>query len=151
MKVINIGFLFINESIVPSQNCFKKCEHYFYFNESNQYTCTELNVCPTQYNKLIEGKKKCVDECINDDEYKCEYNNKCLKECPRGLKIYEEEKKCLDSCYEYQFEYNNICYNDCPNNTYRIFQVRNICIAEVPENYYLDNNDNIYKECVMNV
>ena len=44
------GFLFINESIVPSQNCFKKCEHYFYFNESNIYKCTELNICPIKYN-----------------------------------------------------------------------------------------------------
>ena len=34
-------------------------------------------------------------------------------ECPESIKIYEEEKKCLNECYYYQFEYQNICYNDC--------------------------------------
>jgi surface protein len=137
------NYTFLNESFIPSQNCLQKCNYYYYFNEDNQYTCTESNICPTQYNKLVNEKNKCIDKCIKDDTYIYEYNNSCLKECPEGIKIYEEEKKCLDSCYDYLFEYQNICYNDCPNNTYRIFQNRNICAIEVPENYYLDNNDGV--------
>jgi hypothetical protein len=70
-----------------------------------------------------------------------------LKKCPNNTRIYVEEKKCLDSCYDYHFEYNKICYINCPNGTYRLFQNRNICSIEIPENYYLDNNDYIYKEC----
>ena len=129
------NYIFLNESLIPSQNCFEKCNYYYFFNESVQYTCTESNICPIKYSKLVEEKKKCIDECRNDDVYKYEYNNKCLKECPEGIKIYEEQKKCLESCYEYLFEYNNICYDDCPNGTYRIFQNRNICSIEIPDNY----------------
>ena len=70
-----------------------------------------------------------------------------MKECPENKKIYEEEKICLDECYPFQFEYNNTCYNDCPSDKYRLFRYRNICSDSIPDNYYLDNNDNIYKEC----
>ena len=38
-------------------------------------------------------------------------------------------------------------YNDCPNGIFRIFINRNICIETIPDNYYLDRTDNIYKEC----
>ena len=141
------NYIFLNISFVPSQNCYQKCDYYFYFNKNNEYICTNSKLCPIQYNKLVEEKNKCIDECKNDEEYIYEYNNKCFKKCPNNLKIFEEDKKCLESCYEYQFEYNNICYVDCPNDTYRIYQNRNICLEEIPENYHLDNNDDIYKEC----
>ena len=42
-----------------------------------------------------------------------------MKGCPENIKTYEEEKKCLEECYEYQFEYNNKCYNDCPIDIFR--------------------------------
>ena len=103
--------------------------------------------CPSDFNKLIEPENKCIYDCKNDAEYKYEYNNKCFKQCPSNTKTYEEEKKCIDECGENQFEYNNICYNECPEGTFRLFQTRNICVDTVPENYYLDSNDNIYKEC----
>ena len=32
-------------------------------------------------------------------------------------------------------------------NTFRLIKDRRICVDKVPENYYLDYNDNIYKEC----
>ena len=63
------NYTFLNESLVQIQNCFHKCDYYYYFNEDNQYTCTESNICPTQYNKLVEEKNKCIDECMNDDTY----------------------------------------------------------------------------------
>ena len=76
-----------------------------------------------------------------------EYNSNCLENCPNDKKAYEEGKLCLDECDPYQFEYNNLCYNDCPNGIFRIFINRNICIETIPDNYYLDRTDNIYKEC----
>ena len=105
------------------------------------------DLCPQDFNKLIAQKKKCINNCLEDDKNKYEYNNKCLKECPLNIKTYEEGKICLESCYSNQFEYNNKCYNDCPNNKFRLFLNRNICVDVIPENYYLDNNDNINKEC----
>ena len=64
--------------------------------------------CPPQYNKSIFEKKRCINECINDETYIYEYNNNCLKECPPNVKIYEDQKKCLDECYQYQLKYNNV-------------------------------------------
>ena len=70
-----------------------------------------------------------------------------MAECPETTKKYEEEIICLEECHPEQFEYNNICYNDCPNNTKRIFIDRNLCIDNVPENYYFESVDNIHKKC----
>ena len=141
------NYVLINDSYVPFNNCYPKCEYYYYFNESNEYTCTQSESCISNYKNIIIERKKCIDECKKDDEYIYEYNNTCFKECPDETKNYEEEKLCLDQCYNYQFEYMNICYNECPDTTHRIFRNRNICVDIIPENYYLDNNDNIYKEC----
>ena len=80
-----------------------------------------------------------------------EYNNICCKKCPETTKTFEEQKLCLDECYPEQFEYNNICYNDCPENSYRIFIDRNKCVIKIPDNYYLDIEDNIYKNVMKDV
>ena len=141
------NFIFLNDSKVNPRNCYKKCDYYYYFDENNHYFCSFMDKCPKKQNKLIEPKKNCIDDCKNDDEYFYEYNNTCLKKCPENTKIYEDIKLCLDECYQTQFEYNNTCYDDCPNGTFRLYQNRNICVEIVPENYYLDNNDNIRKEC----
>ena len=141
------NYTFLNESFINPQNCFKKCEFNYYFNESDQYICTQTDICPSQYNKSVPQKNKCIDNCQLDHLYKYEYNDTCLIECPLNRKIYEEEKKCLDECYQSQFEYHNTCYNDCPIGSFRLYQNRNICVDVIPENYYLDNDDNIYKEC----
>ena len=68
--------IFINESFIPPQNCYKQCEHYYYFNESNQYTCT--NECPLKFSKIREQKNQCIDDCKHSNEYIYEYNNKCF-------------------------------------------------------------------------
>ena len=70
-----------------------------------------------------------------------------MKECPSNTKKYEAKKLCLYECNAELFEYNNICYDDCPNGKYRIFINRNKCVDEVPKEYFLDINDNIYKKC----
>ena len=140
------GFIFINESFVPPQNCYKKCEYYYYFNESNKYTC--INECPLKYNKLIEQKNKCIDTCKNSNDYIYEYNNICLKECPINTKIDLNNNKCYDLCGQDKFDYNNICYNECPSNTYKLLlNGKKICSEIIQENYFFDNNEEIYKEC----
>ena len=107
------NYVFINDSYLHFENCYKKCDKYYYFNESSQFTCTNSFSCPIAYNKFVNKKNKCIDLCYKDDEYKYEYNNSCLKKCPPNTKIYEEEKKCLDDCEQIQFEYHNKCYNNC--------------------------------------
>jgi hypothetical protein len=61
------NYIFLNESFIPSKNCFRKCDHYYYFNENNQYICTESKNCPLQYSKLIKEKNKCINDCKNGE------------------------------------------------------------------------------------
>ena len=75
-------YLFLNDSL-HEKNCYIKCEYYYYFDESNEYKCTEQEICPNNY-KLIESKKKCINKCENDNYYKYEYNLNCYIKCPEG-------------------------------------------------------------------
>ena len=63
------GYKFINDSLGIPNNCYVNCVHNYYFDEYNKYKCTESNSCTSRYNKLIAIKKKCIDDCRNDDEY----------------------------------------------------------------------------------
>ena len=67
-------------------NCYKNCDYYYYFDESNEYKCTIDDKCPQNRNKLILEKNKCIDECKNDNIYINEYNNICYQNCPNGYK-----------------------------------------------------------------
>ena len=98
------GYKFINE-IGPSENCYKICEYFYYIDDSNEYQCTALNECPSNRNKLIEEKKKCVPNCRDDNTYQFEYNNKCYIECP------DKENKIIE---------NYICKNKTEDKTTEI-------------------------------
>ena len=95
-------FLFLNDSFAPSNNCYRICPYYYYFNINNNYRCTQNDECPLNFNKLIQKKNKCIDVCKKDPDYQYEYNNSCLIQCPENLKIDVETKHCLEDCYEYQ-------------------------------------------------
>ena len=140
------NYRFINDPLSIENNCYEECSYYSYFIGNNQYYCTQS--CNLYgFNKKIEQKKKCIDDCKNDDEYIYELNNECFKDCPGNTIAYVEGNKCIDSCSEQQFIYNNKCYDECPSGTYKVLNTRRICLDTVPTNYYRDNNDNIYKEC----
>ena len=62
------NYIFINDSLSIENNCYEICEYYYYFNELKQYKCTLSNECPSEYNKLISDKKKCIDDCKNDND-----------------------------------------------------------------------------------
>ena len=63
-------------------NCYEKCNYYYYFDETNNFHCTEI--CPNKYGKLIKEKNQCIDNCYKDDIYKYEYNDNCYINCPDG-------------------------------------------------------------------
>ena len=75
------GFRVINDNY-NNKYCYYICPTFYYFDENGEYKCTETNKCPDNFNKLIENENKCIDNCINDDTYRFEYENKCLSECP---------------------------------------------------------------------
>ena len=64
-------------------NCYEKCPFNYYFDSDKIYHCTTENKCPDDYNKLIESKKRCIDDCKNDNKYQYEYQNKCYEKCPQ--------------------------------------------------------------------
>ena len=77
------NYSFLSESFVTNKNCFQNCDFYYYFDEDNNYFCTNNYSCPENY-KLIIDKNKCIDECKNDDDiiYIYQYNDTCLEQCP---------------------------------------------------------------------
>ena len=60
------------------ENCYKICPFYYYYDSNNIYHCTETEACPEEYKFLIVPKKRCIDNCENDNIYKYPYYNKCL-------------------------------------------------------------------------
>ena len=89
------NFRFLEEDIYTN-NCFEKCPYYYYFNETNDYICTETENCTGIYDKLIIDKNKCIDKCENDNIFKYEYDKICYEKCPEGTFYNEENKICLD-------------------------------------------------------
>ena len=114
-------------------NCYSICSHYFYFDQNNEYVCLSDDNYPTNY-KLIYGKGKCIDNCVNDIIYNYifEYKNVCYQTCPTYT----------------QNTANNLCELKCEifNKYYNYDQTD--CIDNILEGFYLcnlfDHNYNIY-------
>ena len=119
-------------------NCFQICSYYFYFDESKKkYICTDKPQCPKELSKLIHDKGECVKNCL-DTENKLEYNNNCLKECPKNFKLLKEKgNKCNPECPKdtpFLFLDTLLCTDSCSI----IQRQRNLCVA----NYIPKKEDN---------
>ena len=68
-------------------------------------------------------------------------SNKCFQE---NIKISTNDE-CVEECST--FEYNNLCYDTCPIGTYKLYKDKYICSDIIPENYYYDSQNELYKEC----
>ena len=123
------NFTFINE-IKYKNNCFVKCKYNYYFNDSNNYICTENDNCPKNYNKFIFEKLKCIDKCENDDTYKYEYNSICYKECPDGT-IRSSKKNYF--C----FGEKNIFQIDLVNNE----EIHQLIVDNLLDKYNISNGE----------
>ena len=78
---------YINEPENNSKNCVDKCKYYYYYNSLNRYTCTEDEQCPKEASLIIREKNKCINNCMNDNIYKYQYNGECLSSCPINTEI----------------------------------------------------------------
>ena len=95
----------IKNDFDDDKNCYEKCNYKYYYDSDNKYQCTTEDKCPDNYNKLVENKKRCIDECKNDNIYKYEYQNKCYENCPSGThknnntyfceQIIEDKEECI--------------------------------------------------------
>ena len=150
-----------------ANSCYKNCDKYYYFNSNHEYFCVEE--CPSGF-KLISQKKKCIDLCTNDDTYKNEYGNTCVKDCPIGtVNIDNICKPCYDSCNSCSAEgsstthncdecktgfsklnKDNNCYEDCANYYYFKDSGEYVCLTEdkCPDGYKLiDETNKCIKNC----
>ena len=155
------------------KNCYSTCSNYFYLDKSSNIKyCTESPICPLSYKKLILDKKQCVKSCLEDRNYKYEFNNKCYITCPSGSYPKEYEYLCFTEKPEgFYFKSPNYksCYVSCRNcngygdsdnhnctecNTGYPYEVikngsRN-CYIKCPYYFYFDKNINI-KICTENL
>ena len=124
-------------------NCYEKCPFYYYFDSQKIHHCTINNECPSNYNKLIIEKNKCINECNKDNIYKYDYDNRCYKICPEGTSILNNKnfkcelickntfyidlknKKCLDNCDTNDF-FNKICGLNFPTLINQQTHIKNI-------------------------
>ncbi len=142
------------EEIGYENNCYPECEYFYYINSSTNYYCTEENSCPTNYNKIINEKKKCIDECKNDDTYIYEYNNICYSTCPSNTYLKNDN---INVCYKepegYYLDTDDIykpCYSLCKSCKKEGNETNNNC-NECISSYHLilnpNNINNCYEKC----
>jgi len=145
------NFTFLNE-IKFKTNCYENCEHYYYFDDSNNYNCTEDFQCPVEYNKLITEKNKCINECKIDDTFKYEYNNQCFKYCPNDTYGLEDNKYlCYNTSLDgYYLDRENEIYKKCFETCYKCDkggnQINHNCI-KCKFNYTFYNNSKNISNC----
>jgi hypothetical protein len=101
-------------------NCYEKCIHYYYYDEDRVHHCTNDANCPTDYNKVIQEKKRCIDNCQNDNKYKMEYNGRCYIKCPPGTQHKEN-----NTCYETSELLKSCAENKCNYQTKKIDEQNN--------------------------
>ena len=114
------------------KNCYEKCEYYYYFDSSGKYSCTEKDECPKEVSKLIKLKGKCIDNCINDDLYKYEENNICIKYSPKDNSVlicpinlpYEKARECVQTCKALEFLMGLCIINNKNNQTVQFDIIR---------------------------
>ena len=86
-------------------NCYPNCSYYYYFDENDNFICTNSSECPDEYNKLIPDKGQCIKDCNEDNTYIYEFNNTCLNIYPTEISCPNEEpfelkerKECKKEC-----------------------------------------------------
>ena len=152
-----LNYIFVNDSL-NTNNCYINCDNYYYFDSSDDYHCTLNDECPTEYSKIINEKKKCIDNCKNDDIYKYEYNNICYEHCPNDTYITSDNINLCQLNPEGYYLEENIykpCYESCKFCNGAGDQTNNNCI-ECKLNYIFLNDSlnsnnynchNCYKKC----
>ena len=84
----------INKNI--TKNCYKKCDYHYYFDNKNDYQCSQTKECPLSYKFLIVELGECVKACPSD--YRMKLRNECYKECPKGISKQKDKTQCAIIC-----------------------------------------------------
>ena len=149
-------------------NCLMCIENYYFISEAN---CISINNKPSDY--YIEGDqmKKCVDSCatcetgfnVDSGEYNCktckegyfflnESSTICINSIVDGFYLDKDVlKPCFSSCALCSSGGDSLHNNcdKCKNDFHWISDKEKNCVYQdnKPENYYLDDKDDTYKQC----
>ena len=149
LKYLDLQF-FSASSLTNLEYTFTDCYKIVYINLRN-FKITNTNTVSLK--QTLRSHPSYTKYCIEDLETKnfilSDKTVDCSDLCFQYNVMFEfDNNRCI--CNEkYKFEYNNKCYQKCPDETFPIQIELNKYIynTTVLVNYYLDNNDNIYKEC----
>ena len=127
---------------------FAYCSSLSYLNLNSFSIERELDSSSTFLNVVTSNLEYVIKDIFTINNFFGTLIPNCSETCSQEHKKFDAVKhKCVESCDLIRFEFDNVCYENCPNNTFKLFTNRNICSIDVPENFYLDLNDSIYKEC----
>ena len=120
-------------------NCIECKDDYIYEALFPIYkNCYKL--CPNNFDKLIENKSECIDDCRKDKEYKFEFRKKCYNKCPPGSIKRENET----NLYLYSLDYKYFCKPICSEDTpFEIIYTQQ-CVKNCDIKYIQD------KSCILN-
>ena len=139
---------FSASSITTFSHVFTNCTEIVYVNLRN-FKITNFNevVIKNTFSGVPSTTKFCIEDLETKNFLLANKSVDCSDFCFQENVIFDINNN-QSVCNEYyKFEYNNKCYQECPNGMSQIKTDKYICSNSAPENYYLDNNDNIYKEC----
>ena len=131
-------------------NCYLICGNYYYFDNFNNYYCTDSLECPIQYSKLIENKNKCIGECKNDDIYKYEYKNICYQECPNNTLPDVQNNYICNDRVAIERNPSSILFSGIKTDI-SLTSIRNSTFFETIQSvniYQLINNENITQKII---
>ena len=150
-------FLYVNINIVNIVICLNKDIN---IESIICYTIDCSNDWKSKQKKIINVSQNCTKSCDMTDQYKYEYNGKCLESCPNGY-LYDDNNnklnickceldKCL-TCSQVALNKNlctkcNINYYPKENDPLNLGDYFN-CYNETEEGYYLDIKNKIYRKC----
>ena len=117
---------------------------------SNIDSLEYLNLCSFQTNLVVDFSS--VKYLVQDSKVKNVATGNFLSNCDdicinRNLKIDLVNNECVYECDVNKFEYKNLCNDHCIQGYPSLINDKKLCLEEIPENFYLDSNDGIYKEC----
>ena len=114
-------------------NCFPNCSHFFYFDNNNQFICTESSECPESYDLFAPEIGQCLQKCTDSDYYRYYFKGKCYSKCPPDTEEIEGQKY--------------FCKLSCPFDRPFMLKSQEICVSNCTINERRDGDD---KECITN-
>ena len=146
---------------------FKSCSSLFFLNIKN-FVLSGLTT--NALKEVLSGVSSTIKYCVSDSTTQTTLSisssqNDCSDTCfKQNIKVDITNNQCIeDLCGndEYKYIYNEECYTSCPEGTYELdceqgesgcYDENNkkLCYNTLPEGYYLDTGNNIYKKCFTN-